>query len=802
MNKKYWELTPQTEITTNDILTFAKEDGSNYITSYITLEDFLQAISNDVNVNLGPVLDNTISTPPSNPSEGDRYIIPTGSTGSWSSNINDIAQWNDLNDEWQFYEPISGDRTIVTTGTNAGKVYEFNGTTWTEVIVPVVNSTPFVLAGTSIDAGSNKTSRIARTGDVVVGATNTGLTGKHVVFGSSLSSTYVTRNAYAPTTDITRTGKWYRVMSFDCNYSIYASHHYKFMLAFNGNSDGAGFVAEMDVLIKRQNNAIYLTCTIKQTVNGTELVYVVDDKNIEFLWNNTNKRVTMYFRPDLNYSSLSFTILTPRESTNRFNFLNQYTNATDLSGEVNDVFTEKYVVIGETVGHFGGALFEKTNIVDQTNGDKTFVNQNQYSLFSLATDGLNQSQTLRSQNSSNIALQVNDNVGNISTQETIEAASSFKGVADSTNLTSTQIIQNTTSISTQVDDSNNALVNISTQSIGSSQETITDINSGEYVDVFRDTISYQIRVEDANNSIGSSLRQTTGGFEITVEDSIATSSSNVNFTSAFNTINSTDGTNNSFIYNDPSSVNMSVQNNVDGITTTNTLGLSGIETVGQNSIDNIYSAILMDVTNTSSNELRLNHKIDKDGSELTLKSTDTQLSVIDDTNGLSNVSYFSSTVSQNLITNDNTSQVTTINTTVTSHNINVDFDGTSQLASGLAITNDGTDLLSGLFTVDAANSRTNNIGVTGDNVRIASIDSLNSQESYISVYSNIIELFNNLTTSQFSIGEDISIVSGSSKIYLNQLPVYADDAAADADVNLGSGALYKLTGSRAVYQKP
>jgi hypothetical protein len=31
---------------------------------------------------------------------------------------------------------------------------------------------------------------------------------------------------------------------------------------------------------------------------------------------------------------------------------------------------------------------------------------------------------------------------------------------------------------------------------------------------------------------------------------------------------------------------------------------------------------------------------------------------------------------------------------------------------------------------------------------------------------------------------------------------YADDAAADADTDLPSGALYKLTGSRAIYQKP
>lgn len=39
-------------------------------------------------------------------------------------------------------------------------------------------------------------------------------------------------------------------------------------------------------------------------------------------------------------------------------------------------------------------------------------------------------------------------------------------------------------------------------------------------------------------------------------------------------------------------------------------------------------------------------------------------------------------------------------------------------------------------------------------------------------------------------------------IPMHNIPTYTDDAAADADANLESGALYKLNGSRAVYQKP
>lgn len=40
------------------------------------------------------------------------------------------------------------------------------------------------------------------------------------------------------------------------------------------------------------------------------------------------------------------------------------------------------------------------------------------------------------------------------------------------------------------------------------------------------------------------------------------------------------------------------------------------------------------------------------------------------------------------------------------------------------------------------------------------------------------------------------------KVTLTNLPVYANDAAADADTNLPSGALYRLSSGRAVYQKP
>lgn len=63
----------------------------------------------------------------------------------------------------------------------------------------------------------------------------------------------------------------------------------------------------------------------------------------------------------------------------------------------------------------------------------------------------------------------------------------------------------------------------------------------------------------------------------------------------------------------------------------------------------------------------------------------------------------------------------------------------------------------------------------------------------------------------FDVREDGIILKNGTATYLEMTPTgrlkmnlqtYADDAAADADATLPSGALYKLTGNRAIFQKP
>lgn len=70
--------------------------------------------------------------------------------------------------------------------------------------------------------------------------------------------------------------------------------------------------------------------------------------------------------------------------------------------------------------------------------------------------------------------------------------------------------------------------------------------------------------------------------------------------------------------------------------------------------------------------------------------------------------------------------------------------------------------------------------------------------------STVLDLFVDVRESGVKIGNGFSTfieMTPSGRVKLN-LPSYADDAAADADATLPSGALYKVTGNRTIFQKP
>lgn len=141
----------------------------------MTFQDFKESLGLEVTPpevanDLSPVLSDLVQTPPTSNNVGDSYIVPLGATGDWSSQVNNIATWD--GSDWIYYTPQVNDRTIITTGDTAGNIVKWDGSVWEDDTPSISSATPFNLAGTSIDAGSNKTSGIAREGNVTIGDDN------------------------------------------------------------------------------------------------------------------------------------------------------------------------------------------------------------------------------------------------------------------------------------------------------------------------------------------------------------------------------------------------------------------------------------------------------------------------------------------------------------------------------------------------------------------------------------------------------------------------------------------------------
>lgn len=54
------------------------------------------------------VLSASTTAPPGTPTDGDRYIIPSGATGAWAGKTGQIAIWLDAETDWEYYVPSEG----------------------------------------------------------------------------------------------------------------------------------------------------------------------------------------------------------------------------------------------------------------------------------------------------------------------------------------------------------------------------------------------------------------------------------------------------------------------------------------------------------------------------------------------------------------------------------------------------------------------------------------------------------------------------------------------------------------------
>lgn len=114
--------------------------GENYVD---TFRQFLQALDQLVQMSVIAV---NLTVPPTNPNNGDAYLLPATTSGAWAANPNQIAVWdtqvttsgtNTTIPQWVFYKPNPGWVTYVTT---SGSLILYNGTTWSPIVAGAVQA--------------------------------------------------------------------------------------------------------------------------------------------------------------------------------------------------------------------------------------------------------------------------------------------------------------------------------------------------------------------------------------------------------------------------------------------------------------------------------------------------------------------------------------------------------------------------------------------------------------------------------------------------------------------------------------
>lgn len=96
-----------------------------------------------------PAVINVLNTPPSTPTDGDRYRIGTAPTGLWVGNANNLAQWDAGTSAWIYETPVA-DNLVYQTAT--ATTFRYNGTGWIQ------------WAGTPILQNGNTLGGVARIG--------------------------------------------------------------------------------------------------------------------------------------------------------------------------------------------------------------------------------------------------------------------------------------------------------------------------------------------------------------------------------------------------------------------------------------------------------------------------------------------------------------------------------------------------------------------------------------------------------------------------------------------------------------
>src|SRR5215213_4935395 len=102
------------------------------------------------------VISRTLSSPPSAPVQGDRYLIAASPTGDWAGHAGDLAFRQD--GVWRFATPQAGWRLWSIA---EGKLLAWNGTAWVELIGSggALQNVPLLGVNTTADATNKLSAR-------------------------------------------------------------------------------------------------------------------------------------------------------------------------------------------------------------------------------------------------------------------------------------------------------------------------------------------------------------------------------------------------------------------------------------------------------------------------------------------------------------------------------------------------------------------------------------------------------------------------------------------------------------------
>jgi hypothetical protein len=284
----------------------------------------------------------------------DINIVISGLTGSTPSenvyfdSINpNLSGTTFTPDQQQFTDTLYISENLAT----AGQTWIWNGSVYTGYTGTTIASTPFLIYGTSIDAGSNKTAMINHRGGVAATSFNTQKT---------LTNTSATNH-----------NKWWKIFDYNIN-ANYMGDSFKVQMNEFNTSNGGGKSVIFDIVLKRQDPSVYLSVNVESGLSSFDL------SNFDVLYNSTTKRLSFFYKPLTTYTYTNWLVLNAKATTtSEIVWYNSLIGAS-LTGQTSNAMTSKVITLNKINGAY--TLPSTAPSIGQTigylsAGTTTWVNQ-------------------------------------------------------------------------------------------------------------------------------------------------------------------------------------------------------------------------------------------------------------------------------------------------------------------------------------------------------------------------------------------------------------------------------------------